>query len=333
MLKIALQPRHKRCGGAGNFLNNLADVYEESGGASIVNARNPLQHIGLFNSVANGLPFKPYVLRMDGIYFDRLETMGSNDALNRRIFRSIRYANGIVFQSEFSKELIESHFGPIKCPSTIISNGSPIYRTSKNRPNRTKGTDEKLIIICSAVWRRHKRLKETIEVVRALNNRIPCELIVLGGVEENVPRYDFVQFKGNVSHGVLFNFLKKAHVFLHLCWLDNCPNSVVEALSHRIPVVCSNQGGTRELVEKTRGGIVAECDEAIDCSSLVDLYHPPEPNIGKIVEAIENVANNHSQFVKNMNVNPVDIKSVSEKYLEFLYKISGRDHSIYSRVG
>lgn len=328
MFKIALQARHKRCGGAGNFLNNLVNVFEQTSGVSIVNARNPLQHIGLFNSVSTGLPFKPYVLRMDGIYFDRMETMGANEALNRRIYRSIRNASGIVFQSEFSKMLIESHFGSIDCPSTIICNGAPINRKEKPHSNYDKVT-----IVCSAVWRRHKRLKETIEVVRRVNRSIPCDLIVLGEIEEELPSYEFLKLMGKVPQEVLFNYIKTADVFLHLCWLDNCPNSVVDALSHGVPVVCSNQGGTRELLEKTRGGIVVDCDEDVDCSGLVDLYHPPAPNIDKVVGAVEEVIKNQAYYSSDMDLASIDIKIVSKKYLSFLNRIAGRDQSDLLRAG
>ncbi|PCJ22117.1 MAG: hypothetical protein COB04_01305 [Gammaproteobacteria bacterium] len=318
MLKIAMQPSRKRKGGAGSFLNHLDRIYSETQVANVVGSKNPFQDIGLFNSVASGLPFKPYVLRMDGIYFDQFETMGSNRKLNKKIYHSIRNAQGIIFQSRFSKQLIVDHYGFIECPSTIISNGSPI--ALKSRLNQSASKDV-VKIVCSAVWRRHKRLKETIAVVKQLYQHYPCELVVLGDVEEAVEECDFVTFMGDVNREVLFSHLQDADIFLHLCWLDNCPNSVVEALAHRVPVVCSNLGGTQELIESTGGGRVANCDELVDCSKLVDLYNPPPLNVDAVVREIAFVLENSQVLKSEMDVTPIDINEVSKRYLNFLVEI------------
>lgn len=329
MLKIGMLPRKKLTGGGGSFLLNLASVYKNSGHAQIVSSLNPFQNIGLYSSVVKGLPYKPYVLRMDGIYFDKDEVMGPNSELNKKIYRSIGHANGIIFQSNFSKQLIEYHYGPVSCPSVVINNGARLF--NKVRPVSDCQIDQnrKLKIVCSAVWRRHKRLRETIEVVKKLSKNIAVELIVLGEPKEELPQYEFVSFKGNVPQNVLYDYLLNADLFLHLCWLDNCPNSVIEALSCRVPVVCSNLGGTRELIDITHGGQVSNCDEEIDCSEPVKLYDPPVTDIDAIARSVEYVLQHRKSISKNMNLVDIDIDVVARKYLNFLgWTYSGDEYLV-----
>ena len=45
-----------------------------------------------------------------------------------------------------------------------------------------------------------------------------------------------------------------ADAMIHMAWLDHCPNVVVEAISQDCPVICTDSGGTKELVGS--GGLV-----------------------------------------------------------------------------
>ena len=63
---------------------------------------------------------------------DMMETLGKNDLLNRPIFDSVKRSDGIIFQSAFSKKLIESFMGRISTKSTIIYNGSEINNSEKS---------------------------------------------------------------------------------------------------------------------------------------------------------------------------------------------------------
>ncbi|MBH65579.1 MAG: hypothetical protein CL784_03580 [Chloroflexi bacterium] len=321
-MKIGLRSALGIGGGAGNFLLQLAQEIKRAQCAEIVGSYNPFQDIGLYSSVHRGLPWIPYILRLDGVYFDKEETEGSNQALNRPIYKSINKASGIIFQSEFCKELFESHYGPITKPNIVILNGANLQQKQINAQKKAGVRQGEIRrIICAAKWRKHKRLRSIIEAVRQLNKTGEYELIVLGEVGAAEENDSFITYVGEVPHASISQYLEQANLFLHLSWLDPCPNAVVEAITHGLPVVCSNQGGTPEIVRATNAGFVSECDAPVDYSGLVDLYNPPSPDINKVVSSVKNVFEHYDSILNKMDFTQVDIALTTQKYLSFCQKV------------
>ena len=121
MLKVGVQSRNRLIGGPGSFLRRLVDAIVENDYAKIVSTKSLSQDVSLYSSVASRFRVKKYVVRIDGIYFDSSETNGSNRHLNKRIFDSIDAASGVIFQSEFSRRLVEGHYGKIEAPRLSFS--------------------------------------------------------------------------------------------------------------------------------------------------------------------------------------------------------------------
>ena len=95
---------------------------------------------------------------------------------------------------------------------------------------------------------------------------------------------------------------------IHLCWLDCCPNTVVEGLASGLPVVCSHNGGTKELVRDD--GIVIQLEEDYEYGSMVNLYHPPKVDTNIIVEAVLKSL----EMPKVKNRGDLKMSNVSKKY-------------------
>jgi glycosyltransferase involved in cell wall biosynthesis len=171
-----------------------------------------------------------------------------------------------------------------------------------------------------AEWRRHKRLNETIEIIHRLNALDKKYCLVVVGEAVNIPVSDYIFPVGRIDNSELYKYYQCCDVCLHLCWIDNCPNTVVEAIANNIPVICSNQGGTRELVEVAEAGIVSECDKDIEFVS-VDLNRPPTPEIEKIIKDILNLFSNYEKYKKKIKREVVDIELIARKYADFLQEI------------
>jgi glycosyltransferase involved in cell wall biosynthesis len=65
----------------------------------------------------------------------------------------------------------------------------------------------------------------------------------------------------------------------HLAWLDHCPNTVVESLSVGTPVICSEDGGTSEIVGSY--GLVLHEDTKYNYE-LKDYNSPPYINVSQV---------------------------------------------------
>ena len=85
------------------FLRRLKENIEQKKLGRICHFLNPIHDIDIFTSVARNYYGKPYVLRIDGIYLDEKDLSGGHHSRNKAIFRSIKRAAGVIFQSRFNK--------------------------------------------------------------------------------------------------------------------------------------------------------------------------------------------------------------------------------------
>lgn len=317
MIKIAMHPLNKLRGGPATFFSNLVTTIQKEKIAKVVSPLNPFQHIGLYSSVTRSIFDFPYILRIDGIYYDKKNTYGENQKLNEKIYKSIEKASGIIFQSEFSKKLVESHFGKINNKTTIILNGAKI-----DNGDYISNFSQKKTIVCSANWRPIKRLQSIIDTVKKLRQNIDCQLYILGDFNNiDIGEYDYIYRLGDQPSSVVYDYLRKANLFIHLSWLDSCPNSVIEAVSQNVPVICSNLGGTPEIIKASRGGIISVCDDNINLKDLMDLHNPPKPNIDVIVNDALKILSNGSSYTKKIKTDTIDIVNVAGEYVKFCKKV------------
>ena len=75
---------------------------------------------------------------------------------------------------------------------------------------------------------------------------------------------------GDLDYISLLSLYRRSRKFIHLAYLDHCPNVVVDAQSAGCHIVCSSSGGTNEIVHT--GTVILE--EAWDFSPI-KLYSPP----------------------------------------------------------
>lgn len=240
-----------------------------------------------------------FIQRLDGIWFkpDQYETH------NRGIRWAYDNCHHVVWQSEFDKKMTEKWWGQKE--GSVIHNGiskekidiSPEFLDLKRQSGR--------IFTCSANWHRQKRLKENIELfqkIAANNDR----LIVLGSNPDYLVEDSRIVYAGSQPHNVCLQTYAISDWFIHLAWLDHCPNVVVEALSQGCPVICTDSGGTQEIV-KNNGHILKEDSQYL--FQLCDYDKPPDINFDKFVI---------SERIKVENYY-LDIEKVCDKY-EIIFK-------------
>ena len=79
----------------------------------------------------------------------------------------------------------------------------------------------------------------------------------MGSSPDAVVKDNDIFYTGSIPHNLCLEIFAASDWMIHLAWLDHCPNTVVEALSQKCPVICTNSGGTAEIV-KNSGVVIIE---------------------------------------------------------------------------
>lgn len=247
---------------------------------------------------------KPMVLRLDGIWFN------SDQDYNRQnapIKFSYQNADAVIFQSNFNKKLTESWFGEHK-NSYVIHNAADkklIKAANANFWDDKFGKDTE-VWSCASSWRPHKRLNENIRYFLEFAPK-DAILAIAGslGMDDTkvIPNDKRIVILGDLDYMSLLSLYKRSSTFVHLSYLDHCPNVVVDAQAAGCKVVCSSTGGTSEIV--SNGIIIHEEDWNFKPTKL---YEPPCMRWNLTEKNNKNVKNN-------------SIESCSERYFKIMKEL------------
>jgi len=284
--------------GPNHFGNKLKKYLEQNGHTFVFDRSFDIQlsFIQKNNSIAN----IPLVQRLDGIYFN---SDFNYRMQNSPILNTYQQADGVVFQTQFNKDLIFNYFGPHK-NSTIIRNGADLEYISNIRPLKNSFTqNHDNIWCCASSWRPHKRLKENIDYF--LQHASSRDGLIVAGQVNKIDMVDDkrVYYIGNLNINDLISVYKASDYFIHLAWLDHCPNVVVDARACGCKIICSSSGGTKEVAGED--AILIQ-EEEWDFRP-VKLYSPPPMSFES------KTLNTHSSNI--------DMKFVAKQYSNFLGRI------------
>ncbi len=246
-----------------------------------------------------------FIHRLDGIWFkpDEFKTH------NKNIKWAYDNCDHVVWQSEFDKNMTCHHWGNRK--GSVIHNGINFKNDNQDidftniKDLKSKMTGR--LFVSSASWHRQKRLKENIEFF--LKNRNDDDLMIVLGKNPDVGinhplLKKIILYTGELNHKQCLETYRYCDWMIHLAWLDHCPNVVVEALSQGCPVICTDSGGTKEIV-KNNGIIIPESNPY--SFELTDYDNPYELDIPKI---------NLSK--PKVDCGYLNIENVVNKYLEIM---------------
>lgn len=188
----------------------------------------------------------PTILRVDGCYYTTKKL-----SANKPIVRSVKEANHVIFQSEFSRKMCFKILKYAVPSYSVIHNGIDLNYVDSISP------DPSIIpgsFVCCAHWRESKRLKSIVNgfLTAGLNRH----LYVIGPNEYYSIKHPKIHWLGSLKPQQSIAVMKSCAFLVHLCYIDSCPNTVIEALACNLPVLCTNLGGTPELVGKENGVIL-----------------------------------------------------------------------------
>lgn len=266
-----------------------------------VDTKNPDKNFILIHG--ENYPDCTNILRLDGLY------LGHDMSIrNYNIYKSYNNAQHVIFQSKFCKEMYYHYAGPVDNYS-IIHNGIDIRDVAKLPYHSDKPT-----AAINSRNRPHKRLRETIQAFADPKLK-DMDLIVFGISKQEFPNATpNVIFTGPISNTEVLHILQtKCDALLHPAWLDWCPNSVIEAQALGIPVLCSFNGGTKELVNL---GVINHTEEIFHVSHQVDLENPPAIDMGALIRGIIRVLSIPRLNATDEWIAPYSIYSTAHQYID-----------------
>jgi len=244
----------------------------------------------------------PLVQRLDGIHYNPNKDW---QRANKSIFNTYQIADGVIFQSEFSERLCTNFFG--KHDNTfVIQNGTDLEAISKIAPFEHSFADRfDKIWSCSSRWtnRPNKRLKENIEYFLEKSGKNDG-MIVIGPDSKNIVENERIFYLGKASWEMCISVYKRSDYFIHLSFVDNCPNVVVDAVASDCHVICPSCAGSEEIAGPN--STVIE-DFKWDFKTPIDPAQPPKLNFDDIRQGRYNVS--------------YDIKSVANKYIDVFRRL------------
>ncbi len=287
-------------GGGNQFLKSLRSEWRDKG----LYAETPLEADGILLNSHHDLakavalkyffPKKCFVHRVDGpIYLARK----TGDKLDDLIFRATGLiAEGVVFQSEFSRRLCLDAGMPVPgLESTIINAPDPkIFY-----PDKTHQIGKKIRLIATS-WSTNP--KKGFDIYDFLDKNLDFKRFDMTFVGNSSVKFRNIKWLPPQKSKDLAVILRMHDIFLTASMFDPCSNSLLEGLHSGLPAVARNSGGHPEIVGKA--GVLFDGKD-------------------DVLEAIDSVSSNYEFYRKNIDL--PGISQVASMYYQlFVDAVSAR---------
>lgn len=253
---------------------------------------------------------KPVVVRIDGCYY-----MKQHLSNNKPIARAIAKADFVIFQSQFSEKMCCAITGKTPRQRDVIYNGIDLSYVDSIAPSEHI---EPGSLVCCANWRHNKRLKSIINGF--LEASIDRHLYVIGdSTNYFLCKHPKIHWLGDLDSDDIISVMKSCAHLIHLCHIDSCPNVVVEGLSCGLSVLCTNLGGTKEIV--ATGGVVLDVDKwdfKSDVPSNLDNLPP-----AVVAEGLHRLVQGNFKIDRER----FNIDLVAKKYVDICVSIFNKDNA------
>ena len=195
------------------------------------------------------------IVRLDGVGID---SSGINiEKIKSKLINIINKGSSIIYQSKFSQNCFNNIYDSLP-DGKIIYNG--VGELRKEDP-RIINILEKLKLQFKdgffTVAGRFSNRKRIYQITKEFDKFDLGNLVVLSNVPDNLKyKNEKIIYLGMINPDMARRIISNSIGLIHFDRYDWCPNIVVAAIHDGIPVICSNYGGTPEIVGKN--GLIIE---------------------------------------------------------------------------
>lgn len=159
----------------------------------------------------------------------------------------------------------------------IIYNG---IDTGDFFPDANKKDENKFTIVCISRITRRKGIKFLIQAVGNLLKKYKnIKLFIVGDGDECDSLKNLVQtigigsevtFTGPILHENILEYYQKSNIFVLPSLNEGMSNTMLEALSCGLPIIATDTGGTKELVQNEKNGFIVKMKDPDDLAEKIE---------------------------------------------------------------
>ena len=233
-------------------------------------------------------PQKIIIHRLDGP-ISSIRNSDQETDLIIRLFIKL-FADGIVFQSKWSREQNKKLFNVSAPYETVIYNAPD--KTIFNSNGKSKFNPSEKIKLIAVSW--SSNWKKGFEIYKYLDKNLDFSRYEMTFAGNSPIKFKNIKHIQPVSSPKLAEILKQHDIYITASRDDPCSNSLIEALSCGLPAIALNSGGHPELIQQ--GGKL--------------FNHQQE-----IIDRIEEIASNY--YFYQSKIPQFSIKKATQEYWEF----------------
>ena len=199
---------------------------------------------------------------------------------------SFRAANGMIFLTQYARDVVIKVSGNLKGLTAVIPHGLNArfgISPKEQQPIGAYSAVKPFKLLYVSIIDLYKHQWHVVDAVNILRQEgYPVELDLIGpsykpayeklntSIQQSVQNGDWVHYHGNVPYANLNEFYAAADLGIFASSCENMPNILLETMAAGLPVACSNLGPMPEVLKDA--GLYFDPENPIEIANAIRQY-------------------------------------------------------------